>query len=138
MRKTVCAVIIKDGCLLLVRNRKSSFWTLPGGQPEEKETDNDCLKRELKEELPGMTASIGNFFGSFCGTTPTHKEFLRAEVFLAQGEGEITPGAEIARTRWEKNPEKRKLTQVTTNIVISLREKNLFPKIAEGQGGLIQ
>lgn len=131
MRKTVCAVMIKDGCLLLVRNRKSSFWTLPGGQPEETETNNECLKRELKEELPHMITSIGNFFGSFCGVTPTHKEFLRAEVFLTQGEGKIAPGAEIARTRWEKNPEKHKLTQVTANIIISLREKNLFPKIAK-------
>ncbi len=125
MRKAVCAVIIKDGCLLLVK--KGNFWILPGGKPEGEETDIECLKREFKQELPDFRPTAGEHLGTFYGPTPRHpKELLRAEVYFAGGEGKITPAAEIKQAKWEKNPEKRRLSNITQKIVLALREERLF------------
>jgi len=51
MRIAIGAAIIEDGKILLVRKRQS--WILPGGKPEPKESDIECLCREVSEELSG-------------------------------------------------------------------------------------
>jgi 8-oxo-dGTP diphosphatase len=53
--KVACAIIEKDGKILLVR--RSQFmnlpgkWELPGGKIEANETLTGCIKREIREEL---------------------------------------------------------------------------------------
>ena len=47
----VAALIIKDKKLLLVRERGKKIFVLPGGKRKLGESDDACLKRELKEEL---------------------------------------------------------------------------------------
>ena len=63
MRIVTAAVIIEEGKLLIARRGEGSdqagLWELPGGKAEEGETLQECLNRELKEEL-GITASIGS------------------------------------------------------------------------------
>ena len=55
------AIIQRDGCVLLGRRSSRSqlngAWEFPGGKVEEGETPEQCLVRELKEEL-GITAKI--------------------------------------------------------------------------------
>jgi len=55
------AVIERDGRLLVARRLEGShlagFWEFPGGKCEAGETPEDCLARELLEEL-GVTATI--------------------------------------------------------------------------------
>jgi 8-oxo-dGTP diphosphatase len=43
--------VVQDGCLLLVRKRKSDCLILPGGKPEQGEDDLAALSREIDEEL---------------------------------------------------------------------------------------
>jgi 8-oxo-dGTP diphosphatase len=67
MRKVVAAIIVENG-KILIGKRKEGYpmahkWEFPGGKIEPGETPEDCLKRELLEEL-GITAEIGPFFGS--------------------------------------------------------------------------
>ena len=52
----VTAAIFVDGQKVLIARRKSSghlagMWEFPGGKIEPNETPEDCLKRELREEL---------------------------------------------------------------------------------------
>jgi mutator protein MutT len=63
----VCAAVIeKDGLVMAARRKKGShlagFWEFPGGKIEPGETPEECLARELDEEL-GITADIGAYIG---------------------------------------------------------------------------
>lgn len=62
MKQVTAAVIIEDGRLLITRRPPgdplAGLWELPGGKIECGETPQQCLKRELAEEL-SMTAEIG-------------------------------------------------------------------------------
>jgi len=55
LRQVTAAVIIEDGLLFLARRgpveRLSGLWELPGGKLEPGETLQQCLERELLEEL---------------------------------------------------------------------------------------
>src|SRR4249920_604400 len=64
--KVVTAAIIRrNGSVLLARRssgeRLAGFWEFPGGKVENGETPEECLARELDEEL-GIRARIGEKF----------------------------------------------------------------------------
>lgn len=62
MRQVTAAVIIEDGLLLLARRgpeeKLAGLWELPGGKLEPGETVQQCLERELLEEL-AMASEAG-------------------------------------------------------------------------------
>lgn len=62
MRQVTAAVIVEGGRLLLTRrppgDHLAGLWELPGGKVELGETPEECLARELLEEL-AMSAEIG-------------------------------------------------------------------------------
>ncbi len=66
MVKVTAALIYNDGKLLIAKRKLSGKlpgkWEFPGGKLETGETPEDCLRRELKEELHIDTA-IGDYFG---------------------------------------------------------------------------
>jgi 8-oxo-dGTP diphosphatase len=57
------AVIERDGAVLIARRRRGKLhtgkWEFPGGTVEEGESPQECLKRELHEEL-GITVVVGD------------------------------------------------------------------------------
>ena len=61
------AVIEKDGNILIAKRKQGSRfagkWEFPGGKLEKGETPEQCLKRELQEELD-ITAEVGDLFCS--------------------------------------------------------------------------
>jgi 8-oxo-dGTP diphosphatase len=58
------AIIERDGRVLIGKRKAGHFtgrWEFPGGKVEEGEKPEECLRRELREEL-GVEARIGPFF----------------------------------------------------------------------------
>lgn len=55
MLKVTCAIIVKSGKILAVQNGYNSdhpyLWEFPGGKIEATETAEECIIREIKEEL---------------------------------------------------------------------------------------
>jgi 8-oxo-dGTP diphosphatase len=52
MAKSAKLVAVKRGKVLLVRRRGDRLWMFPRGRKRRRETEKDCLLREIKEELP--------------------------------------------------------------------------------------
>lgn len=73
IQKVAAGVIHKDGKILIARRKSGKCvganWEFPGGKLEEGETLEECLIRELKEELD-IEVEIINYIDSnifFCG-----------------------------------------------------------------------
>ena len=62
MKLVTAAVIIEIGKTLLTRRKSrenlQGFWEFPGGKIEENETPQECLEREIFEEL-GVQSEAG-------------------------------------------------------------------------------
>src|SRR3981189_1020805 len=54
MAKSSKLVAAKRGRVLLVRRKRDGLWMFPGGRRRARESDKDCLRREIKEELPKL------------------------------------------------------------------------------------
>ena len=65
--RVTAAIIVSDGRILIAQrhasDRLAGRWEFPGGKVEAGETPEQCLKRELWEELE-MDALIGEYLGS--------------------------------------------------------------------------
>ena len=63
MAKSSKLVAARRGRVLLVRRRRDRLWMFPGGRRRGRETEKDCLRREIREELPelklGLLRQIG-------------------------------------------------------------------------------
>ena len=89
--KIVTAGVIKDdsGAILLVRRGPheslSGYWEFPGGKVDGHESEEECLRRELKEEL-AIEVEIGRFIGE------SHYVYDHGEFLLKAFEVSVTGG----------------------------------------------
>jgi 8-oxo-dGTP diphosphatase len=104
MKRATLAVIVKNGKILLQKKAAGLFgegkWNGAGGKLEKGETYEDCMLRELKEEL-NIKATILHITAllDFYNLLHPLKPFIRCAVFLvdkfegipsSSKEGEIT------------------------------------------------
>lgn len=77
--RVTAAVIVHDGTVLIAQrdesDRMAGLWEFPGGKIESGETPQQCLRRELREEL-AMNAVIGRHLG----TSRYHYDHLSIEL----------------------------------------------------------
>lgn len=85
----IAGIIIKDGKMLMLLGRgHKELWT-PGGKIEPGESDQECLKRELKEEI-GVNLLSCKFFKEYSNKSFYHPERMTIDrVYIAEIEGEI-------------------------------------------------
>ena len=87
------ALIFRDGKLLITRRRPEAhlggLWEFPGGKRELDETFEQCLVREIREEL-GVEISVGKLFESVTHAYPEKTVHLKFFVCRLLG-GEPQP-----------------------------------------------
>ena len=54
MANSAKLLAVKRGKVLLVRRKRDRLWMFPGGRKRARESDKDCLRREIREELPKL------------------------------------------------------------------------------------
>jgi mutator protein MutT len=95
------ALIFRDGKLLITQRQAKShlggLWEFPGGKREAGETFEQCLVREIREEL-GVEISVGALFEEISHTYP--EKTVRLKFFSCELlSGEPQP-LERAAVRW--------------------------------------
>lgn len=89
MKDVTAAVIFKDGKVFIARRapgeNSAGGWEFPGGKIEKGETPQECLKRELYEEL-GIKTEIGEFVAE------SIYEYPKGAIRLLAYRAEITDG----------------------------------------------
>jgi 8-oxo-dGTP diphosphatase len=125
MAKSSKLVAAKRGRVLLVRRRRDGRWMFPGGRKRQNENDKDCLKREIKEELPKLKLGRLSLWKEVKGKNKRSGRKMSDAIFLARrASGHLAIGdkKEIDRAIWRK-PRGIRLTATSRYI----RDK-LFPK----------
>jgi 8-oxo-dGTP diphosphatase len=95
------ALIFYKGRLLITRRHASAhlggLWEFPGGKREPQETFEECLVREIREEL-GVEISVGELFEEIAHTYP--EKSVRLKFFICElVQGEPQP-LDCAAVKW--------------------------------------
>ena len=89
--------IVRDNQILLIMHRENesgrSYWILPGGGIEPGETDEDCVRREIREETNLDIRVISLLLNE---PNPSNSGYRFRKTYLcAPNAGEASPGAEL-------------------------------------------
>lgn len=84
--EVAAGLVFRNGLLLISQRRPNDhlggLWEFPGGKRESSETFEDCLRRELREEL-GIDVEVGDLIESLTHDYPeksVHLKFFRCEL----------------------------------------------------------
>jgi 8-oxo-dGTP diphosphatase len=109
---TVDAVWIRSGKVLLVRRGRPpfrGFWALPGGFVELRETVEDALERELREET-GLVGRPMRIVGVYSGPDRDPRKPTTTVAFLVGGRGGNPAGQDdAASAAWVRISDARPL-----------------------------
>ena len=124
IRIRIVGIIIRNGKLLMVKGKGyEELWT-PGGKIKPGENDEECLRRELKEEINADLVKM-KFFKEYSGKSFYQEGITKQRVYIASVKGKIRPGAEIEDFVWlsRQDFEKRKF------LLIPITEKEIIPDL---------
>jgi 8-oxo-dGTP diphosphatase len=124
MAKSSKLVAVKGGKVLLVRRRRDHLWMFPGGRKRARENDKDCLRREIREELPKLKLGRVRLWKEVKAKNSRSGRKMSDAIFVAsKASGNLTIGdkKEIDKAVWRK-PHGVRLTPTSRYV----RDK-LFP-----------
>ena len=120
MRIAISTVIILDNRILLVKKRET--WILPGGKPEESESDIECLCREVKQELSETQLEEFQYYKTFEGKTPYSGDLLQARVYFSRINGQLHgPSSEISGVEWINEFSEYNISEITLKVINELK-----------------
>ena len=121
------ALIERDGRMLICRRHdQDSFgglWEFPGGKRESRETWEQCLRRELREEL-GVAVRAIRFYGRMRQEFPDGIVLFRVfRCAIAQGEPKPLDSQQI---KWVRPAELMQYPFPPTNRALIMRLTKVF------------
>lgn len=115
-------IVIKRGKVLLVRRRKDGLWMFPAGRKLPRETDKQCLRREIKEELPNLRLGHVSLWKDASQKNKYSGRRMSDAVFIAEkvsGTLAIGDTRELDKAEWRK-PRHLRLTPTSRFIMDKL------------------
>lgn len=99
----VAWIHVREGRLLCVRSHGKASFYMPGGKRDPGETDEECVQREIGEELgvtlrPATLRPVGTFEAQADGKPAG--TMVRISCWGGDYDGELEPRAEIAELAW--------------------------------------
>jgi 8-oxo-dGTP diphosphatase len=118
MAKSSKLVAAKRGRVLLVRRKRDGLWMFPGERKLARESDKDCLRREIKEELPKLILGRLRLWKEDKARNRRSGRKMSDAIFVtAETSGRLTISdkKEIDKARWCK-PRGIRLTRTSRYI----------------------
>ena len=125
MLKSSKLVATKRGRVPLVRRRVDGLWMFPGGRRRGNESEKQCLRREIKEELPELKLGRLKLWKEVRTINRRSGRKMSDAIFIANNASgilKIGDKREIDRALWRK-PRGIRLTPTSRYI-----RNKLFPK----------
>jgi len=92
---------VRDGRVLLCRKKyTTSLLILPGGVKETGETAEDCLRREVREELGNVGLGPLVYLGDYVSPAAVEGKTVRVELFGGELTGDPVATSEIRELVW--------------------------------------
>jgi ADP-ribose pyrophosphatase YjhB (NUDIX family) len=96
---SVKGVLLRRGRVLLLRNHRGE-WELPGGRLEPRESPEEALAREIREET-GLTATVGSLVDAWIfAVTPRKRVVVLAYACRLRGRDGIRTSPEHRMAAW--------------------------------------
>ena len=123
MLKSSKLVATKRGRVLLVRRRGDRLWMFPGGRRRGNESEKQCLRREIKEELPELKLGRLKLWKEVRAINRRSGRKMSDAIFIAnKASFKIGDKRKIDHALWRK-PRGIRLTPTSRYI-----RNKLFPK----------
>ena len=99
MRERVQCIILKEKKILFVHDVSADHYYPPGGRIEEGESHEECIRRELEEEI---TVSLldSTFYCSYEEMNVVYNEPQTEHNYFVRYEGEPQPSSEVDALVW--------------------------------------
>ncbi|MDX6187945.1 NUDIX domain-containing protein [Flavobacterium sp. Fl-318] len=125
----VALIHVNDHKVLSTISKNKNAFFFPGGKREPNESDIDCLKREIEEELNvTLNDDTIQFFGTFEAPAHGHAEGVNVRMicYFADYVGELKASNEIESFAWLEFKDKANSSLVDQLIFDELYEKNII------------
>lgn len=125
----VAWIYIKDMKILSTLSIGRSKYYIPGGKRENGETNIECLKREINEELTiQLVEGTVRYFDTFEAQADSHDKgvIVRMQCYFSDYTGEISPNNEIQSIAWFRHEDRFKSSEVDQKIFQVLFDKGML------------
>ena len=128
------ALVFKEGKFLIAQRREADsfggFWELPGGKKEPTESLEECVVRELKEELD-VEVEVKHFFRILTYHYPQRS--VRLNIFFCSHKGGEPKAIECQAFEWVKPQDllKYKFPDADQSLIQELSQRDDWDKYLE-------
>ncbi|MCM2313592.1 MAG: NUDIX domain-containing protein [Thermoanaerobaculia bacterium] len=122
----VAWILVRDGRLLCVRSHGKTSFYMPGGKRDPGESDQECVQREIGEELgvtlrPATLRPVGTFEAQADGKPAG--TMVRISCWGGDYDGALEPRAEIAELAWLSHADRDRCSLAAQIILDELHRR---------------